>query len=242
VSGGLVVVTGAAGGIGSTLVEVLTARGYDVLATDRTVPGVGAERLAVDLTDPGCGDALAAAVGDRPLAGLVNNAAASTTTATTDLTVDEWDTILTVNLRAPFLLAEALLPALTAGRGAVVNVSSVHGFETSVGAVPYAASKGGLNALTRALAVDWSARGVPVRVNAVAPAAIDTPMLRDGLARTGTDIAQLGARHPLGRVGTGAEVAAVIAFLLSDDAAYVHGSVLPVDGGALAQLSTEVLD
>lgn len=239
----LFVVTGAAGGIGSAIVNSLRGDGHWVLGVDRAgTTSAADEHLEVDLGDPAAGIAVSEAVGDRPVRGLVNNAATSTTTPTADLDATEWDRILAVNLRAPFLLAEALVEALAAVRGAVVNVSSVHAFETSVGAVPYAASKGGLNALTRALAVDWSARGLPVRVNAVAPAAIDTPMLRDGISRTGLAMEQLGRRHPLGRVGTPQEVASAVVFLLSDAAAFVHGHVLPVDGGALAQLSTEGTD
>lgn len=236
---GVVVVTGAAGGIGTAVVELLQDRGLTVLGVDRVAESSADEHMVLDASHPDIGDRVAEVVAGRPLRGLVNNAAESTAASTDQLTVADWDRILAANLRAPFLLAQRLVDDLAAGGGAVVNVSSVHAFETSVGAVPYAASKGGLNALTRALAVDWAARGIPVRVNAVAPAAVDTPMLRDGLARTHQSIEQLGRRHPVGRVGQAREVASVIAFLLSEEASYLTGVVVPVDGGALAQLSTE---
>lgn len=154
--------------------------------------------------------------------------------------IERWDTTLDINLRAPYLISEALVGRLAETGGSVVHVSSVHGFATSAGTAPYAAAKAGLIALARSQTVDWASRGIDVRVNVVAPGAIDTPMLADGLVRAGLEIATLGFRHPAGRVGQPEEVAAAIAFLLSAEASFIRGSCLVVDGGALSMLGTEV--
>lgn len=239
VDGGTVVVTGAAGGIGSAVVTWLREQGATVIGAD-VDPCDADVVVEVDLTATDAVEVIADAVGDIPLAGLVNNAAVSTRTSGRGLAADEFDRIVAVNLRAPFLLSERLLPLLHAGGGSVVHVASVHALATSVGGGAYAASKGGLVALTRAQAVDWRAHGYQVRVNAVAPGAIDTPMLRDGLERTGLTMDQLGGRHPVGRVGRPEEIAATIGYLLSEAAGFMTGAVLVADGGATAQLSTEV--
>lgn len=236
----LVVVTGASGGIGSAVTEALKAAGAEVIGVDRSTGSTANRHVEADLADPRSIGLVGEAVGDRPLRGLVNNAAASTTSDTADVSPSLWDEILAVNLRAPFFLAEALLENLLEGSGCVVNVSSVHAIATSRGAVPYAASKGGLVALTRGQAVDWAARGMPVRSNAIVPGAIDTPMLRDGLTRTGVALAELGRRHPSGRVGEPHEVASLVRWLVLEDSGFVNGATINIDGGALAQLSTEV--
>jgi NAD(P)-dependent dehydrogenase (short-subunit alcohol dehydrogenase family) len=131
-----------------------------------------------------------------------------------------------------------------AASAAVVNVTSVHANATSPKMSAYAASKGGLEALTRSLAIEWGSERI--RVNAVAPAAIDTSMLRDGLNRghlpSGTENAlrELGARHPLGRIGLPEEVASAVYFLAdARTSAFTTGTVLSVDGGAMSKLSTE---
>jgi NAD(P)-dependent dehydrogenase (short-subunit alcohol dehydrogenase family) len=116
-------------------------------------------------------------------------------------------------------------------------VSSVHAEATSAGIATYAASKGGLLALTRAMALEWAEDGI--RANCVLPGAVDTPMLAEGLFRSGSTVQSLGRKHPLGRVGHSSEIAHTIAYLLSDDASFVTGASLRVDGGALARLSTE---
>lgn len=233
----LAVVTGASGGIGSACVAALRDAGYRVLGVDREEGSGADEHVGVDLSAPTCGEAVAEAVGDRPVAGLVNNAAVAAYASLEETSTELWDEVLDTNLRAVFLVSKALLPGLEAASGAVVNVSSVHAQATSPGVAAYAASKGGMVALSRAMALEWAPRGV--RVNCVLPGAIDTDMLATGLFRSNSTVESVAERHPVGRVGRPEEVARAIAFLLGTDAGFITGTTLVVDGGALARLSTE---
>jgi len=149
--------------------------------------------------------------------------------------------VLAVNLRGPFLLCRAALPAMVAGgSGAIVNVSSLAGrSKSAMGGPAYSASKAGLLGLTRHLAFDYGPKGI--RVNAICPGAVDTPMLRAGSAAAAATEEQSGARDarrkayehfmPIKRLSSAAEQAAAIAFLASDDASYINGVALDVNGG-----------
>jgi NAD(P)-dependent dehydrogenase (short-subunit alcohol dehydrogenase family) len=165
------------------------------------------------------------------------------------VTTDEstWDEVFAVNVKGTYLLAQAALPYLRAsGAGSMVFVSSVQSLGTQPGVVAYAASKGALNAMMRAMAIDEAPRGV--RVNAVCPGSVDTPMLRasaasftdgspeavEGLLKT------WGMAHPLGRVANPHEIAEVIAFLVSPRASFVTGEDVRVDGGLLASLAVAI--
>jgi NAD(P)-dependent dehydrogenase (short-subunit alcohol dehydrogenase family) len=152
-----------------------------------------------------------------------------------------WDEVLGVNLRGIYLAARRCVPELRRrGGGAIVNVASVQSFAAQKGAAAYVASKGGVLALTKAMALDHAEDGI--RVNAVCPGSVDTPMLRwaaslFGGGRSEDDVIRdWGRMHPLGRVAAPEEVAEAIAFLASDDAAFVTGAELKVDGGLLAQI------
>jgi NAD(P)-dependent dehydrogenase (short-subunit alcohol dehydrogenase family) len=223
-----VLVTGASGGIGAATVRLLREQGWQVIGVDRGgQPESGAHRhLTADLADE---VAITQLVGQLDaLDALVNNAAISG---------EDWDAVMAVNVRAAFVATRDARPLLKASHGAVVNVSSVHALATASGVAAYAASKGALLALTRATALDLAADGI--RVNAVIPGAIDTPMLRHG-SDDDQRIREIEARTPLGRIGKPAEVAQAIAFLLDNQrAAFITGAALTVDGGALARLSTE---
>jgi len=233
----LVVITGASQGIGAACVNAFRELGHPVLGVDRQRGSPADAHLVADLADEGCGEVVADFVDERPVFALVNNAATGTDGALSDMRVEDWDQVLATNLRAPFLISRRLLPRLSAVGGSVVNVGSVHAAATSPGTAAYAASKGGLVALTRAMAVEWSAAGV--RVNCVLPGAIDTPMLKGGLSRLGQSIDSLGTRHPLGRVGRPEEIAGAVVFLSSQAASFITGAAVAADGGALAKLSTE---
>jgi len=235
-SGPIAVVTGAASGIGAACVDEFRAVGYHTIGVDLATGSKAEEHLRVDLASPACGSEVAAFVGERAVAVLVNNAAIPADLPLSETTLEAWDRTMAVNLRAPFLLSVALLSALRAeGGGVVVNVSSVHSLATAPGAAAYAASKGGLTALTRSMAVEW---GPEMRVNAVLPGAAETPMLDSGLQRSGQTAAQIGDRLALGRVATPAEIARVIRFVAME-ATFMTGSAVVVDGGARARLSSE---
>lgn len=241
-------ITGATGGIGRAMVDRFASAGYIVVASDlRADSGQWSRFLQADLADPSTADYLAGSVAavEGGLDVLVNNAALQIVGAATTTSIADWDRLMAVNLRAPFLLACRSHDLLRSRRGAVVNVASVHACATSSGLAAYAASKGGVAALTRALALEWAADGI--RVNAVLPGAVETPMLAAGLVRDPLaqgDVAEardrLARRTPLARLGAGTEIAEAALFLADGRrSGYVTGQSLVVDGGALAHLSTE---
>jgi NAD(P)-dependent dehydrogenase (short-subunit alcohol dehydrogenase family) len=235
VSAPVVVVTGAAGGIGSATCDVLAGYGWDVIPMDRR-PVDRPNALQVDLADA---DAIVAALSPLPkVDALVNNAALQLYKSLRDTTVEEWDTIAAVNIRGAFVCLNAVHDQLCAAAGAVVNVASVHASATSKMISAYAATKGGLQAFTRAAALEMAEHGV--RVNAVLPGAVDTPALREGFSRAPDAEKVLVSRTPMRRIGDPRDIAEAIAFLIDRDrSSFITGQSLVVDGGALARLSTE---
>jgi NAD(P)-dependent dehydrogenase (short-subunit alcohol dehydrogenase family) len=236
-----VVITGAAGGIGLATVRLFNKHRWDVIAIDRDpVTEDAALTLRADLSSADAIARLARRIvrGHPAIHAVVNNAAEQIVKPLAATTPDDWDRILAVNLRAASLLVSQLLPCLARGNGAVVNVSSVHAVATSAGMAAYAASKGGLTALTRAMALEFAPQGI--RVNAVLPGAVETAMLTAGLARSHATLESLARRHPLGRVGQPADIAEAIFFLADPSrASFITGQNLVVDGGATARLGTE---
>ena len=177
---------------------------------------------------------------------LVNNAALQIAKPLIETTVEEWDAVMAANLRSVFLGVKLAHPLLKArGGAAIVNVSSVHAIQTSANIAAYAASKGGLLALTRAMAIELAPDNI--RANAVLPGAVDTPMLRAGLGRghLGGENMQdrldnLARKTVNGRVGTPKEIANAIYFLADNEqSSFMTGQALVIDGGATARLSTE---
>lgn len=231
-------VTGAAGGIGRAICAVLRGKGYRVIALDRETPlSVDAdERIAFDLTKlrdkvSATSSAEIAALDDlvgASLSLLVNNAAVQKLAPLASVTTQDWDASFDTNVLVPLLLTQRYLAALRSAKGSVVNVGSIHGTLTKPGFSVYCASKGALHALTRALAVELAP---DVRVNAVVPAATDTPMLRAGFASNQSGLDQLASHHPMKRIATAEEVAEVVAFLGSEAASFVTGGSIVVDGG-----------
>jgi NAD(P)-dependent dehydrogenase (short-subunit alcohol dehydrogenase family) len=243
-----VLITGAAGGVGTALVEAFAGAGWRVIATDTTEPKAPSKAHAFIKADlaalAGDGKALQAfaaqvrkEAGDKPLGAIVNNAALQALAPTRALTSAQFVSSLMVNVAAPFALVKAFLDDLEANDGAVVNIGSVHAQSTKPEFAAYATSKAALHGLTRALAVDL---GPKVRVNTLAPAATATPMLMAGFEGKAEAFAELEAIHPAGRIATPAEIARIAVFLASPDAAFITGATLYADGGILSRLHDPV--
>jgi glucose 1-dehydrogenase len=247
-----VLITGAAGGIGRATVAHFTQAGWRVIGVDRAEYGTGfpANGLFIQ-SDVSVADnfeaifSRARAFTDH-LNALVNNAAVQVAKPLLETSLEEWNTVLASNLSSVFLAVKLAHPLfITAGGGAVVNISSVHAIATSANIAAYAASKGGILALTRAMAIEFAPDNI--RVNAVLPGAVDTPMLRAGLNRghlSGGDILErldnLAKKTVNGRIGKPEEIAHAIYFLAdAAQSSFMTGQALVVDGGATARLSTE---
>jgi len=247
-----VLITGAAGGIGRACVDLFNSNGWRVVGVDRSDYGDGypADGLFIraDISSPDAMEAIFAETRafTPSLHALVNNAAMQIAKPLLQTSVEEWDAVMASNLRSVFLAVKLAHPLLVAaGGGAVVNVSSVHAVQTSADIAAYAASKGGLLALTRAMAIEFARD--EIRVNAILPGAVDTPMLRAGLGRGHAGdgaiherLENLARRTVNGRVGRPDEIAHAIYFLADGgQSSFMTGQALIVDGGATARLSTE---
>ena len=228
------IVTGAASGIGRATVERLLAEGATVVAVDVQPPGAGIEVIG-DVADAETSERAVAAALDATgaLHVLANVAGILRTARTHEHPLDTWDHVLAVNLTGTFLACKAAIPALLeTGGGAIVNTASTAALAGHPWAAAYSASKGGVLALTKVLAVEYARDGL--RTNCVCPGSIDTPITSDFLFPEGVDTRlikrMMAIDHPRGPE----TVAAAIAFLASDDAAHVNGESLRVDGGTLA--------
>lgn len=249
-SGKAYLVTGAARGIGEAVVRRLASEGAAIAAADLDAGGLatlsadlraqGARIItaAFDTRDSSATDAFVAHAvaelgrldGAVPCAGIARSARAE------EMSDAAFEDVLGINLTAVFYTCRAVGRVLLAqGAGAIVNLASITAKGGQPGRANYAASKWGLVGLTKTLAVEWGHRGV--RVNAVAPNGVDTPMIRDGIPPDFLEGVMLD-RTPLGRLAKPEEIAAVIAFLLSEEAAYVNGAVIEVDGGVTAGFMT----
>ncbi len=246
-----VLITGAAGGIGRAAVALFAETGGRVIGVDRNPFGGGFPQnglfIQCDISHPEDMHSIfeqTRAFSDS-LDVLVNNAAQQIAKPLVETTVEEWDAVMASNLRSVFLGAKLAHPLLKRHGGAIVNVSSVHAVQTSANIAAYAASKGGILALTRAMAIEFAPDNI--RVNAILPGAVDTPMLRAGLDRGHVGhgdmqerLDNLARKTVNGRVGTPQEIAHAIYFLADNDqSSFMTGQALVVDGGATARLSTE---
>jgi glucose 1-dehydrogenase len=247
----IMLITGAAGGVGKACVRVFSEEGWQVIGVDRhdypePYPKDGLF-IRADISNPQELETIYAKVKTftQVLNAVVNNAAVQIAKPILDTSVEEWDMVMASNLRSVFLGVKLAYPLLKQTAGAIVNVSSVHAVQTSANIAAYATSKGGLLALTRAMAIEFAPDNI--RVNAILPGAVDTPMLRAGLQRghvggeTVLDRLENLARKTVnGRVGQPEEIAHAIFFLAdSRQSSFMTGQALIVDGGATARLSTE---
>lgn len=238
------VITGAAGGIGQAIVQEFAAHGFTVIATD-LVPepeGLGAHHyLQADLAHTVEDEAYAEEVfsqikiwlGKAGLAALINNAAVQILGGADSLTRSDWQQTLNVNLVAPFIWTQALLPALEHAKGSVVNISSIHAKLTKKNFVAYATSKAALSGMTRAMAVDLGSR---VRINAIEPAAIETEMLWHGFKGDAEKYRKVAFCHPQQRIGTTKGIANLVLNILEGEMSFMHGSCISFDGGISSRL------
>ncbi|MEI7847757.1 MAG: SDR family oxidoreductase [Chloroflexota bacterium] len=251
-NGKTVLITGAGGGIGRATVALFTQKGWRVIGVDRAEFGdnfpENGSFIRADISDVSeLQDIFLHIQSSTPvLDALVNNAAVQVAKPLVETSVEEWDAVMASNLRSAFLFMKLTHPLFkAAGGGAIVNVSSVHAVQTSINIAAYAASKGGLLALTRAMAIEFAPDNI--RVNAILPGAVDTPMLRAGLGRghvgqgdMQSRLDNLARKTVNGRVGQPSEIAHAIYFLADNEqSSFMTGQAMVVDGGATARLSTE---
>ena len=239
----VMLITGAAGGIGRATVQLFHEKDWIVIGVDRsdfgeTFPDNGLF-IQADISDPSMLEEIYQAVRNftDTLDAVINNAALQVVKPLLETTVEEWDAVMASNLRSVFLGAKLAYPLLkNKGGGAFVNVSSVHAIATSSGVGSYAASKGGLLALTRSMAIEFAKDNI--RVNAILPGAVITPMLSAHLDQIRLE--NLAKRTVNGRIGMPHELAHAIYFLADEEqSSFMTGQSIVVDGGATAKLSTE---
>jgi NAD(P)-dependent dehydrogenase (short-subunit alcohol dehydrogenase family) len=234
-----VLITGASGGIGRALVKTFSEAGYVVIATDIVAPQEDppfTHFVPSDLRRTVEDEVYAAetfadirrCLNGRPLKALVNNAAIQILGDVEHLSREDWRKTMDVNLLAPFFWTQAFVPELEAAKGCVVNVSSIHARLTKAGFSAYATSKAALSGLTRSLAIELGGR---VRVNAIEPAAIDTPMLRAGFEGAEDGFRRLENFHPSACIGTPEQIGRLALMLVEAQFMFLNGAVVPFDGG-----------
>lgn len=232
-------VTGAAGGIGAAIVARLQAEGATVTGLDRA-DSPADHQLTGDLTDPDFTDHAPARAADLMggLDILVNNAGIITRGPITEASDADFARSMAINVEAPFRLCRAAIPIMAAaGGGAIVNTASCWGVHPGPNHPVYVMSKAALASLTQCLGMDHAHQNI--RVNGVCPNEVNTPMLRTGFAARGLDpdsaIADLNASVPLGRIAEPEDIADVVLFLASDEARYLCGALIEVNGGKSVQ-------
>jgi meso-butanediol dehydrogenase / (S,S)-butanediol dehydrogenase / diacetyl reductase len=235
----IILITGAGTGIGLATVRRIQAEGGTVIASMRDIPADvdfgGAKPVQLDVTDEKQWVRVVGDIVDQHgrIDVLVNNAGIRETNLAENTTLEQWHRLVDTNLMGEFIGCKTVIPVMRRnGGGAIVNVSSITGIRGVRKMAAYSASKSGIISLTSSLALDHAPDNI--RVNAVCPGAIETPMLAtliDEAADRQAAVQRMVDVHPLGRLGRPEEVASVIAFLASDDASYLTGIAIPVDGG-----------
>ncbi|MFC4451443.1 SDR family NAD(P)-dependent oxidoreductase [Halorussus aquaticus] len=246
--GDAVLVTGSTRGIGEGVARRFAREGASVVVTGRTAEdgeataeairesGGDATFVRADMRDPDDIAALVDATAEEydGIDVLVNNAGVETNTSVTEATMDDWDLVLETDFRAYWLTAKRAVEHMD--EGAIVNVSSNHAFVTMPQMFPYNAVKAGIDGMTRAMALDL---GPDIRVNTVNPGWVEVERTEAGLSAEKRD--HLESIHPAGRIGDPEDVAGAVTYLASDDAAYVTGTSLLVDGGRTAVMQDDTL-
>lgn len=244
--GKIAVVTGASRGLGVTICETLSAAGADIVAIARdealldetrtlvTAQGRTCLAIAADLLDAGAAEQAAARIRSEIGAPtiLVNNAGMSIPKSLTEQSVEEWDSILNLNLRAPWLMARALVPGMIdAGGGKIINISSMASSVALTDHGPYVASKAGLNGLTKVMTAEWAPHNI--QSNAVCPTVVWTPM-GERVWGVGDKLQRFLEKIPAGRVATPQEVADLVLYLATPASGMINGQEIFVDGGYTA--------
>jgi meso-butanediol dehydrogenase/(S,S)-butanediol dehydrogenase/diacetyl reductase len=234
--GKVAIVTGGSNGIGSAIVARLAADGANVMIADIQPPADTSDSIAFVKTDASSAQEVSALVeatvrkwGRIDI--LVNNAGLGALAETPDMDEELWDKVFAINTKAIYLFCKYAIPVIRAQGGAIINVASISGLGGDYGMGVYNASKGAVINYTRSLALDCARDGI--RVNALCPGLIETAMTQLTVARPEDREAWLGP-IPLGRMGQPSEMASVIAFLASDEASYMTGSIITADGGITA--------
>jgi NAD(P)-dependent dehydrogenase (short-subunit alcohol dehydrogenase family) len=228
-------VTGGGSGIGAAVARRLAADGLEITVTDASLEAaeavageLGARALQIDVRDEA---QVAPAMTEIDV--LINVAGIGSTTNAPETPLEVWENVFAVNARGTFLCCKHVIPGMVArGGGSIVNVASVAALVGLRNRAAYSASKGAVVSLTRALAIDHVGDGI--RVNAVCPGTVDSPWVRRLVEESGESLDALRQRQPMGRLGTPDEIADAVAYLSSDRAAFVTGSVLVIDGGLTA--------
>ena len=242
----VVLVTGASSGIGAAVAIAFAEAGWSVMAAGRDEGRLGevadvSENISTwtgeleESTD--CDELIADTIDEfGGLDCLVNAAGVLIRSNTEDTSDEDWRETLSINLDVPFFLSRAAVPHLMATEGSIVNIASNWGLEAGDRAVAYCASKGALIMMTRAMALDHAADGL--RINAICPGGVDTPMLISETQDHGGDVAgflsDVAASSPNGRIATPEDVAGLVLFLASDAASHMTGTAIPIDGGLMA--------
>lgn len=256
-SGKVAIVSGGSLGIGRATAELLAAQGASVVLCGRrqeavddavaaiTSAGGKAIGVAADVSNSADAERIVRTAVDSfgAVDILVNSAGIQTYGTVVETNEELWDKVFDINVKGIYLLAHFAIPEMEKrGGGAIINVSSVQAFQSQKQVAAYTATKGAINALTRAMALDHAEQ--KIRVNTICPGSIDTPMLRHsadmfrGEGESVDDVVNAwGGAHPIGRVGTGRDVAELICFLASDRATFITGGEFKVDGGLTAQIA-----
>jgi len=242
---GVVIVTGAASGLGRESALHFADCGATVLAVD--INRQGLDEIASDRIEPFVADITrdveCAGIAQRgaemgPVTGLLNSAGIELHGSVVDMPEEDWDRVMNVNLKAIFLLSKHVIPLMIAhGSGSVVNMSSIQALASQAGVAAYAATKGAVLSLTRVMALDHGRQNI--RVTAICPGTIDTPLARANARHWNPEnpaavLAEWGSKHALNRIGQPIEVARLAAFLISEESSFITGSYHLVDGGLLA--------
>jgi len=245
-----VLISGSAGGIGQATAKLFKEKGWHVFGVDRKNARSDEsidDFINEDVSDPSAVRRIASQVSSNTgrLDALVNNAAVQICKPLLEMKPQEWDEIMAINVRSSLLMVQALFPLMKNNDASIVNVSSVHSLATSSNIAAYAASKGALLSLTRAMAIELSSYGI--RANALLPGAVNTSMLQKGLNRghlkgntTSGLMKEIGGKSLLGRVGSPREIAHAVLFLSDKlQSSFITGQTIIADGGVLCRLASE---